>query len=54
MCVLWWTNLTTYDVSASPGALLCQIHVQKIMGFVDDGQDVHVRCGEKDNYKYKK
>ena len=33
--------------------LLCQIHGEKTKGFVDDGPDVHVRCGGKDNYKYK-
>ena len=26
---------------------------KKNKGFVDDGTDVHVRCGGKDNYKYK-
>ena len=36
-----------------PRALICQIYVIKIKGFVDDGLDVHVRCGGKDNYKYK-
>ena len=53
VCVLRWTDLTTCDVSASPGELICQIHARKIKGFVDDGLDVHVRCGRKDNYKYK-
>ena len=33
--------------------LICQIYGRKTKGFVDDGPDVHVRCGEKDNYKYK-
>ena len=45
--------MTTCDVSTSRGALICQIHEIKIKGFVDDGPDVHVRCGGKDNYKYK-
>ena len=53
VCVLWWANLTTCDVSASPGALICQIHARKIKGFVDNGSIVHIRCGGKDNYKYK-
>ena len=50
---LWWTHLTACDVSASLGALICQIHARKIKGFVDDGPDVRIRCSEKDNYKYK-
>ena len=33
--------------------LLSQIHGRKTKGFVDDGPDVRVRCGEKENYKYK-
>ena len=35
-----------------PRTLLCQIHGRKKKGFVDDGPNVHVRCSEKDNYKY--
>ena len=53
MCVLRWMELTTCDVSASLRALICQIHTREIKGFVDDGPDVHVRFGGKDNYKYK-
>ena len=53
VCVLWWMNLTTCDVSTSLEAFICQIHARKIKGFVDDGLDVRIRCGEKDNYKYK-
>ena len=53
VCELQWTDLTTCNVSASPGALLCQIHIRKINGFGDDGPDVRVRCGGKYNYKYK-
>ena len=47
VCVLRWTNLTTCDVSASPWTLICQIHGIKRKGFVDDGPDVRIRCGEK-------
>ena len=36
-----------------PRKLLCQIHGRKAKGFVDNGLDVRVRCGEKGNYKYK-
>ena len=53
VCVLRWTTLTTCDVSVSSGALICLIHARKIKGFVDDGPGGRVRCGEKDNYKYK-
>ena len=53
VCVFWWTNLTTCDVSASLWTLIFQIHARKIKGFVDDGPDVRERCGGKDNYKYK-
>ena len=53
VCVLWWMNLTTCDVCTSSKEFICQIHVRKINCFVDDGLDVRVRCGEKDNYKYK-
>ena len=45
VCVLRWMALTTYDVSASPGALICQIHARKINHFVDNGPEVRVRCG---------
>ena len=53
MCVLWWTDLTTCDVSTSLRELICQIHARKIKGFVDNVPDVCVRFGGKDNYKYK-
>ena len=45
VCVLQWTDLTTYDVSASTGAVLCQIHARKINCFVDNGPEVYIRCG---------
>ena len=45
VCVLWWTNLTTCDVSASPRVLICQIHARKINHFVDNGPKVRIRCG---------
>ena len=31
----------------SPRTLLCQIYGRKTKGFMDDGPDVRVRCGEK-------
>ena len=46
VCVLWWTNLTTCDVSASLGAFICQIHARKRNHFVDSGPEVRVRCGK--------
>ena len=45
VCELRWMELTTCDVSASPGELLCQIHARKINDFVDSGLEVCVRCG---------
>ena len=47
VCVLWWMDLTTCDVSASPGAFICQIHAHEIICFVDNGPDVYVRCGRR-------
>ena len=44
VCEFQWMNLTTCDVSASPGAFTCQIHARKINHFVDNGPEVHVRC----------
>ena len=44
VCVLWSTNLTTYDVSASLGEILCQIHAREINRFVGNGPEVRVRC----------
>ena len=37
--------MTTCDVSASLGALICQIHARRINFFVDNGTEVRVRCG---------
>ena len=45
VCALWWTNLTTCDVSASPGALIYQIHARKRNYFVYSDLEIHVRCG---------
>ena len=45
ICELKRTNLTTCDASASPGALICQIHARKMNRFVDNGPEIHVRCG---------
>ena len=53
VCVLRWMDLTTWNVSTSPEAFICQIHARKIKGFVDDGLDIRIRCVGKDNYKYK-
>ena len=46
VCELRWMDLTTCDVSASLGAVICQIRTRKINCFVDSGPEVHVRCSE--------
>ena len=45
MCELWWMDLTTCDVSASLGAVICQIHAREINHFLDNGPQICVRCG---------
>ena len=45
MCELWWMDLTTCDVSASLEAVICQIHAKEMICFMDDGLEVHIRCG---------
>ena len=40
-------------MGGGPRTLICQINGRKTKGFVDDGPKARVRCGEKDNYKYK-
>ena len=45
VCVLWWMDLNTCDVSVSLRAVLCQIHARKINRFVDNGPEFRVRCG---------
>ena len=45
MCELRWTELTTCDVSASLEALICQIHANKMIHFLDDGLEIRLRCG---------
>ena len=40
-------------MGGSSRTLLCQIHGRKTKSSMDDGPDVRVRCGEKDNFKYK-
>ena len=45
VCVLRWTDLTTCDVSASSGALICQIHEKEMIHLLDDGLDICIRCG---------
>ena len=46
VCVLWWMNLTTCNVSAGLGAFIFQMHARKINCFVDSGLEVRVRCDE--------
>ena len=45
MCELWWTNLTTCDVSASPEAVICQIHAKEMMCLLGDRPESRIRCG---------
>ena len=45
MCELWWTDLTTCDVSASPEAVICQIHAKEMIHLSNDGLDIYIRCG---------
>ena len=40
-------------MGGGPRTLLCQIHGRKIKVFMDDGLDVRMCCGEKDNYECK-
>ena len=44
VCVLQWTDLTTCDVSASPGEFICQMHARKRNCFVDSVLEFRVRC----------
>ena len=43
MCELRWMDLTTCDVSASPGPIICQIHAKEIICLLDDGMDICIR-----------
>ena len=45
MCELWWTDLTTCDVSASLEAFISRMHAKKMIRPSDDGRKTHVRCG---------
>ena len=31
VCELWWMDLTTCDVSASPEAVICQMHTKEMI-----------------------
>ena len=45
VCVLWWTDLTTCDVSANLGAVIFQIRTRKVNHLQENGPEVRVRCG---------
>ena len=45
VCELWWMDLTTCDVSASPETVICQMHAKEIIRLSDDGLKIHIRCG---------
>ena len=45
VCELWWMDLTTCDVSASPKAVICQMHAKEMIYIPNDGMNIHIRCG---------
>ena len=45
MSKLWWMDLTTCDVSASPVVVICQMHAKEMIRPLDDGPGTHIRCG---------
>ena len=45
MCESWWTDLTTCGVSASPEAIICQMHAKEMIRPPDDGPEIRIRCG---------
>ena len=54
MCELWWMELTTCDVSASPEVVICQIHAKEIIHLLDNGPKICIRCGERSIQLYAK
>ena len=44
MCELWWTDLSTCDVSASPEVVICQRHANKMIRLLDNGPEIRIRC----------
>ena len=49
VCVLWWTEFTTYDVSTSPRALTFQIRARKEIVLVVVQRFVYGAVKRKDN-----
>ena len=45
LCELWWTDWTTYDVSASPEAVKFQMHAKEMIFPSGGAPETHVRCG---------
>ena len=43
---MWWMDLTTCDVSASPEAVVFQMHAKEMIRPPDDGSKTRVRCSE--------
>ena len=35
----------TCDVSVSPEVVICQMHAKEMIRPLDDGPDIHIRCG---------
>ena len=44
MCELWWIELTTCDVNASPEAFICQMHAKEMIFPPDNGLEICIRC----------
>ena len=45
VCELWWTDLITCDVSASPEAVICQMHAKEMIHPPDNDPGIRIRCG---------
>ena len=45
MCELLWMELTTCDVSASPEAVICQMHAKEMIHPLGNGLGTYIRCG---------
>ena len=45
LCELWWMELTTCGVSASPEAVILKMHAKEMIRLPDDGPEIRIRCG---------
>ena len=53
-CDLWWTDLTICDVSASPEAVMSQIHAKEMSRSPDNGLVICIRCDGRSRRLYVK